>query len=168
MEICYDILSSKYDLSKLDFTEKDGTDPLGVDEFAKSKALSYHPNKLCTVRVVNHESEFVAYFTVSMFAISVELLDRSEKVSKATPIRYPAMLLGQLGVDKNRRGKGIAKEICKFCLGLAQEIGEKVACRYIVLQTSVGKTSLYEQLGFVRSPKKPENNKIWMYAKISY
>ncbi|MGH2611955.1 MAG: GNAT family N-acetyltransferase [Rhabdochlamydiaceae bacterium] len=167
MNLYYDFLSSQHDLSRLDFTEIDGTDPLKVDEFAKIKARPYHQSRLSTVRVVKYEGKIVAYFAVSMFAISVEQLDKSEKVSEATPIRYPAMLLGQLGVDKEYRKKGIAKEICRFCFGLAQDTGEQVACRYMVLQTNVEKTKLYEHFDFVKSPKKPENGKIWMYTKIS-
>lgn len=167
MKLCYDFLNEIYDLSKLDFTDKDGTDPLGVDEFAKKKALAYHKNKLSTVRVVIYENELVAYFAVSMSSIGIDQLDNKEKIPEATPRRYPSMLLGQLGVDKKYRGRGIGKEICNFCFGLAQETGEKVACRYIVLQTSEEKTSLYEDYEFVQSPKKPENGKIWMYTKIS-
>ncbi|CUR51337.1 putative acetyltransferase (GNAT) family protein [Nitrosotalea devaniterrae] len=167
MKVCYDFLNSSYDISKLDFTEEDGTDPLLVDEFAKSKARSYHQNKLSTVRVVKYKDIVVGYFAVSMFSISVEQLATDEKVSVATPLRYPSMLLGQLGVDKKYRGNGIAKEICKFCLGLAQDVGEKVACRYIVLQTNEKRTKLYEDYDFVRSPKKPDNGKIWMYTKLS-
>jgi GNAT superfamily N-acetyltransferase len=167
MKLCYDFLNSSDDISKLDFTEDDGTDPLLVDEFAKSKAISYHQNKLSTVRVVKCNNIVVGYFAVSMFSISIEQLATGEKVSSATPLRYPAMLLGQLGVHKKYRGNDIAKEICNFCLGLAQEVGERVACRYIVLQTNEKRTKLYEDFDFVRSPKKPDNGKIWMYTKIS-
>lgn len=166
VDLYYDFASQGHDLSGLDFTEPDNTDPLGVDEFAKKKALFYHDGKLSTVRVVKYKDETVGFFAVSMFAISVQQLARDERMVEATPVRYPAMLLGQLGVDKKHRGKGIAKEMLKFCFGLAREAGEDVACRYIVLQTGVDKTRLYENFDFVQSPKKPEGGKIWMYTKI--
>ncbi|MDE2589811.1 MAG: GNAT family N-acetyltransferase [Patescibacteria group bacterium] len=167
MELYYDFITSNDRISSLDFTESDDTDPLGVNEFASKKAIEYHKNKLGTVRVVRYKKNTVAYFTVSMSAISIENLDNEEKVAQATPVRYPAMLLGQIGVDKKYRGKGIGTDICNFCLGLAQVIGEKVACRYIILQTSVDKTVLYEKMGFTKSPKLSKTAKIWMYRRLA-
>lgn len=166
MELDYDFLLPDDDLTSLDFTEMDGTDPLGVNEFATKKVIEYHKNKIATVRVVRYKKSIAAYFTVSMSAISIENLDSKEKIASATPIRYPAMLLGQLGVDKKYRGKGVGADICNFCLGLAQEIGEKIACRYVILQTSVDKTSLYEKIGFILSPKLAHDKKIWMYRRL--
>lgn len=166
MDLCYEYLTSQSDIASLDFTEDDGADPLGVQEFASKKALDYHNNKLSTVRVVKYHGNVVAYFAVSMSAISIEDLDSIEKVEKATPLRYPAMLIGQLGVDKKYRGKGIGKEICKFCLGLAQDIGDRIACRYVILQTNTNKTKIYDGMKFTKSPKKPQNNKVWMYRRI--
>ena len=127
MDLDYDFISSTDDFSSLHFTEKDGADLLGVDEFAKQKSIDYHNNKLSTVRIVRYKCDIVGYFAVSMSAISVEDLEGMEKVAQVTPLRYPAMLLGQLGVDVNYQGQGIGSAICDFCLGLAQVIGEKVA-----------------------------------------
>ena len=39
---------------------------------------------------------------------------------------HPAMLLGQLGVDKKYRGKRIGSDICNFCLGLADVLGKQL------------------------------------------
>lgn len=167
MDLDYDLLVAGYDFSSLDFTDLDNTDVLGVDEFAKTKANEYHKNKLATVRVVLDKKEVVAYFTVSMSSVSVENLDSKERVARATPIRYPAMLLGQLGVDKKYRGKGIGIKICNFCLGLAQTIGKLIACRYVILQTGVDKTSLYKKVGFIVSPKLAHDKKIWMYRRLA-
>lgn len=167
MELDYDIISSNDNLSILDFTESNGTDPLGVDEFARTKATKYHKNKISTVRVVRDKKEIVAYFTVSMSAISVDILASEEKVEGVTSIRYPAMLLGQLGVDKKYRGKGIGSEICNFCLGLADVLGKQIACRYVILQTSITRTTLYEKFEFRMSPKSPAGKKIWMYRRLA-
>jgi len=169
MDLSYDLLNEDYahEFSQLDFRENDNSDPLGVHDFANTKALAYHYNKISTVRIVKSGGKIVAYFAVSMSAINITKLSENEKVNQATPITYPAVLLGQLGVDKGHRGKGIGQQICTFCIGLAQEVSDKIACRYIILQTNVQKTALYEKMGFIKSPKKPDgNNKIWMYMRI--
>ncbi|SMH71281.1 GNAT family N-acetyltransferase [Candidatus Nitrosotalea okcheonensis] len=166
MELDYNIISPGDDLSLLDFAESDGTDPLGVAEFARTKAAKYHENKIATVRVVRDKKEIVAYFTVSMSAISVDILASGEKVEGVTSIRYPAMLLGQLGVDKKYRGKRIGSDICNFCLGLADVLGKQIACRYVILQTGTTGTSLYKRFEFRMSAKPPVGKKIWMYRRL--
>lgn len=166
MELSYQFISNRNELSSLDFTE-DNKDLLGVHDFAINRAFDYHENKLSTVRIVKEKgtSNIIAYFAVSMSAISIEDLESSEQVNHATPIRYPALLIGQLGVDTRYRGRGIGKEICNFCLGLAQVVGESVSCRYVTLQTNENKTALYEHMKFTKSPKM-KNKKIWMYRRV--
>lgn len=166
MKLSYEPISAVSQLSNLDFTDNNCTDPLKIHYFALNKAFYYHQNRLCTVRVIRDEShDVVGYFAVSMSALSVEDLDATEKVAGATPIRYPALLLGQLGVDKKYRSQGIGAAICKFCVGLAQVIGESVACRYVGLQTSEDRTKLYEHIGFAKSPL-VKNKKVWMYKRV--
>jgi GNAT superfamily N-acetyltransferase len=70
-----------------------------------------------------------------------------------------------MGVDKRFRNQGIGYWICQFCLGLAQEMGKKVACRYVILETDEQKSSYYRKLLFEQSAKKSQ--KIWMYRRVS-
>lgn len=152
------------ELKKLDFTDEE-SDLLGVHDFAQTKALSYHGNKISTVWGINYQGKLVGFFAVSMFSIQTKKLEMKEKVSDASSIySYPAVLLGQLGVDKKYRSKGIGKKIVTFCVGLSQEIGQKIACRYVVLQTSEKKTGLYDEMKFIQSSK--HEGKVWMYRRI--
>ncbi|MBI1664010.1 MAG: GNAT family N-acetyltransferase [Nitrosopumilus sp.] len=166
-ELDFDYLSEQDIISELDFKEFDDSDPLGVHDFFHNKATTYHHNRISTIRTVRIDGKIVALFAISMSAISLQHLESNERIDLVTPLRYPAMLIGQLGVDKKFRDKGIGQQICNFCLGLAQDIGERVACRYVILQTNPDKMVLYNKMGFTKSPKLPdENNKIWMYRKL--
>jgi len=141
---------------------------LGVNEFVQSKASSYHKNKITTIWGVTFQGALVSFFTISMFSIQTKKLGTTEHVMDASSIHlYPSVLLGQLGTNRNHRRMGIGKIMVDFCVGLAQEIGERIACRYIVLQTDQNKTSLYESKGFMQSPKAPSDGKIWMYRRIA-
>ena len=97
---------------------------LALTSLQKEKLSNNRANKLAVVYVVRYNKNMAAYFTVSMSSINVEHLDRKEKVEHATPIRYPAMLLGQVVVDKKHRGKGIGADICNSCMGRPQEVVE--------------------------------------------
>lgn len=166
-KLTFSPLSDNDNLRFLDFTKEDGSDPLGVDNFAKEKAVSYHNNKLSTVWVVRYENELVAFFSLSMFAIEIGKLAEVEKVVGATPRSYPAILLGQMGVDKRHRGLDIGYWICEFCLGLAQEMGRRIACRYVVLQTNKCLLSFYQdKAGFIPSETITPDGRIWMYRRI--
>ena len=154
----------------LDFTdEEDGKDPLSVNEFFHSKkATEFNKQKLSSVWSVLYQDELVGCFTLSMFAINTGKLEQGEIVKKAGDVvSYPAVLLGQLGVDKQFRHRKIGYWIGQHSTGLARQISKKIACRYIVLQTDQARVGLYEALHFHRSPKKPtEEGRIWMYRRL--
>ncbi|MGI0093891.1 MAG: hypothetical protein ACREA8_07295 [Nitrosotalea sp.] len=59
-------------LKKLDFTEDGIIDPLGVNEFVKSKASSYHKNKIATVWGVTFKGDLISFFAISMFSIQTK------------------------------------------------------------------------------------------------
>lgn len=162
----FNLLSENDNLNSLDFTEDNGTDPLGVNSFVQEKSSLYSKNKLSAVWVVRYEGELIGFFSLSMFAIEVRELAEGERVEGATPRSYPAALLGQMGVDKKQRRRGIGYWICQFCIGLAQEVGKRIACRYIVLQTNQDKFSFYQKIGFISSEAKNQD-KILMYLRLS-
>lgn len=156
------------DISKLDFTDDDKTDPLEVNAFFHSpKANEYQKQKLTSIWVVFYKDELVGCFTLSMFAVGIVKLAGEELVVKAGEMKsYPAVLLGQFGVDKAFRGKGIGYWICQHFTGLSRRLSKKIACRYIVLQTDENRTKLYNKLHFELSPKKPVDGKVWMYRRL--
>ena len=82
--------------------------------------------------------------------------------------RYPAALLGQMGVGKEFRRQGLGQLICDYCIGLAEKISELIACRYIILQTNQDKVEFYrEKCGFQQSVKANPEGKFWIYRRLS-
>ncbi|MEM2786463.1 MAG: GNAT family N-acetyltransferase [Nitrososphaerales archaeon] len=151
------------DFSKLDFTEDDGSDPLGVDDFIRNRIMLYLSNNLCAAYTVRIE----AYFTASMSAIETKRLVDEDKISGIGIISYPALLLGQMAVDKKYRGQGIGYWICEFCTGLAQEMNKRVGCALVILQTNKDKLDYYKKrCGFRHSQKKSKEGKVWMYKRV--
>ncbi len=155
------------DLTKLDLTDVDGSDPLHVDEFFRTKAIMYQNNRLCSIWSVLYKDKLVGCFTLTMYSITNNKLEEAELVNKAPNlISYPAILLGQIGVDKQFRNKGMGHNIIQYITGLSRQIGRKIACRYIVLQTSKDKIKLYKKIEFKKSPKNPDNKTLlWMYKR---
>lgn len=155
MKLEYTLYRKNVILPKLVLTEDDGSVPLEINRFFYSDLEKYHNNKLSTVRLVKVDGKVVGYFTVSMNAIELSILDKDEKVSGTSTKKYPVMLLGRMGVDKKYRKRGIASSMCKFCQGLADVTSESIACRYIMLHTTLNKAPIYQKLGFIQSANPP-------------
>jgi GNAT superfamily N-acetyltransferase len=161
------LFSNSDDLSSCDFKEDDGSDPLYVDEFIHHRATIYRENNLSVIYVVKYCKEIVGFFTLSMGALEVKKLRESDKMEAAPQLtQYPALLLGNMGVEKKFRCRGIGKWICQFCIGLAIENSTKIACGYVFLQSDNKKRGFYEKLDFVSSGKENKDGKIWMYRRI--
>jgi len=160
-----DIVSDDDDISVLDCTEQDGTDPLGVQDFLGTKAQIYHRNNLASLWRVKYEGKIVAFFTLSMSSIGLDQVPQRNQV-KETSARYPALLIGQMGVDKNYHGRKIGDAICKHCIGLARKVNERVACACITLQTTEDKALFYQKY-FFETTKKLRNGKIAMYLSTT-
>jgi GNAT superfamily N-acetyltransferase len=163
----YLYLNELHEIPKLDFTEYDGSDPLEIHKFYYNDLRRYQESKLGATRIVRYRGKLVGYFTVSMNAIELEKLGKDEKVKGATPKKYPAMLIGRMGVDKKYRGQGIGSEICLFCRGLAIETSREVACRYVMLHTTEDKVSFYRRSGFVKSGNPPRKGIVSMYVRVT-
>ncbi|MDE1861993.1 MAG: GNAT family N-acetyltransferase [Thaumarchaeota archaeon] len=167
MRLQYLYLDELKEIPGLDFTEYDGSDPLEIHAFYYNDLRLYQESKLSTARFVKYKDEIVGYFTVSMNAIELDKLGKDEKVKGATPKKYPAMLIGRMGVDKKYRGRGIGSEILLFCRGLAIETSHEIACRYVILHTTEARAHFYRRSGFVRSGNPPRKGIVSMYARAA-
>ena len=75
-------------------------------------------------------------------------LGRGERGS--IPYRYVAALkLGQMGVDLRFQREGLGRFCVDFAATLAQEIRQRVACRYVSLDSRPELVAWYTRLGFV-------------------
>ncbi|MEW6605630.1 MAG: hypothetical protein AB1351_13215 [Thermoproteota archaeon] len=61
-KLSFELFTTSDNFSALDFTEEDGTDPLGIDDFIKNKFSDYLQNNLTSIWTVRYEGHIVAYF----------------------------------------------------------------------------------------------------------
>jgi GNAT superfamily N-acetyltransferase len=71
-----------------------------------------------------------------MGSIRIKDLREDEAIEGGPEKDYPAMLIGNMGVDKKFRGKGLGSFIYEFCVGLARRLSKRVGCRYVYLYTN--------------------------------
>lgn len=169
-DLDFDLLQSSDDITKLDCTEEDKSDPLHVNEFIQDHAKIAHNSKLTAVYTtkLKENGKLIACFTVSVFLIKAKKLSEEEQV-KGSPIRsYPAVLLGQMCVDKAYRGGDIGIHMCTFALGVASNVSKRVGCMCLVLHTNEQKMKYYQdKCGFTKAKEEPDDKSIWMYKRVS-
>jgi GNAT superfamily N-acetyltransferase len=169
LDICPIKPEDEQDLLKLDCTENNDSDPLEVQKYLRDNALVYHKGKASTVYRVKDERDgkIVAFFALSMTDIESKEFEETDRLDDFSHKSYPAVHLGQMGVDKSCRGQGLGQLICDYCIGLALIVGEQIACRYIVLRTDEDKSKHYKKWGFKQSDKKSSKGRFWMYRRLT-
>jgi hypothetical protein len=116
-----------------------------LNEFFNNEAIFYSNQLLgksyCFV-LQEDPSFIVCAFTVSNDSINVNIIpgSRKQKVNKDIPRtkqmkRYPAVLIGRLGVNKDFKGKHIGSELMGFIKSWFIDPYNKTGCRYIVVDS---------------------------------
>ncbi len=114
-----------------------------LDEFFRIDAPLYSKQllgKSYCFRLDDNPKEIVCAFTVSNDSIRVDTLpnSREKKVRRQIPYvkqmrRYPAVLIGRLGVNTKFASKGIGTELMNFIKDWFVDETNKTGCRFIVV-----------------------------------
>jgi hypothetical protein len=152
-------------LSDLDFTQNDGSDPLLVEQYAKTLLKGIENTKNVKTYLVKYQEKIIAFFTLKMAQIRGNNLSDYDK-DEFKDFHYPALLMERIGIDKKYRCFKIGKYICLFCLGLAQKTNENLACTFFIFKTT---KSLAEKIygpKYHFKWKRSDNKVVWIYRKV--
>ena len=114
-----------------------------LDDFFKNDATRYAyylMGKSYCFRKNDDPVKIVCAFTVSNDSIRIYDLPRSRKdymkslTHHEKPLRrYPGILIGRLGVNKDFCGKGIGSEVIDFIKGWFMSHDNKSGCRFVIV-----------------------------------
>ena len=164
------------DFSKLNFKQKDGTDPLKADEFIHNNPFYESTNHISKIYSVRYEDQLTAFFTLSMSQIIFENInidnnenenDDCSNISEFEFDFYPALLVKQLGIDKDFKGQGLGYYIILYCLGLAQILSQNIGCAFLIMQTTNKLAEKYYGPKYnFKWEKNSNKKKVWIYRKL--
>lgn len=160
-KLSIDRLNYMDDISQLDCRE-DSKDPLGVQEFL-NHAKVLNDTNITAVYLLRYDNRIIGYFTLSMFVIKAKKVHEKFDGLFNT---YPALLLGQMCIDKRYRGAGFGRYIIRFSLGLTRDISKRVGCIGLILHTNEDKARYYQKLGFRLAKREKSDRMIWMYRLV--
>lgn len=114
-----------------------------LDDFFRNDATRYAyylMGKSYCFRKTDDPTKIVCTFTVSNDSIRIYDLPRSRKdymkslTHHEKPLRrYPGVLIGRLGVNKDFCGKGIGSEVIDFIKGWFMSHDNKSGCRFVIV-----------------------------------
>jgi len=132
--------------------ESDNTDDFNcgdddINYFLKNLAIPNQYRKLSNTYIFYNEEDkrIVAYFSI----LASQLNTGDARIYGIDKI--PIVLLGRMGVDKNFRGNNIGLTMLKIALKKALEASKLIACRLLLIETSLDMKSYYLEkinLGF--------------------
>lgn len=132
-----------------------------LNEFFRKDAPSYSQQllgKSYCFRLDKNLSIIVCAFTVSNDSIRVDILpnSREKKVRKDIPRtkqmrRYPAVLIGRLGINADFARRGIGSELMDFIKAWFIDEGNKTGCRFVIVDAYNEEKTLgyYKKNGFI-------------------
>lgn len=114
-----------------------------LDDFFQHDAPAYSKQMLgksYCFRLDDNPAIIVCAFTLSNDSIRVDILPNSRKkiVRKNIPHskqmrRYPGVLIGRLGINKNFAHCGIGSELMEFIKSWFIDAGNKTGCRFLIV-----------------------------------
>lgn len=134
---------------------------LDLDEFFLRDAPLYRKQllgKTYCFYLDENPQEIVCAFTLANDSIRVDMLpnSRAKKVEKKIPHakslrRYPALLIGRLGVNQKYQDKGIGSDLLLFISSWFVKDDNKSGCRFLIVDAYNNPKTLnfYERNGFL-------------------
>ncbi len=115
-----------------------------IDNWFKTQSHQYEKDKKCKIYVLlDKDSYLVGFFALAADSLRTKLGNDE--------VRWPAILIGQLGVHSAFQNKGYGAKLLKGALELAKAISEKIGVRLVVLHTYKKENlSFFEKFGFAQ------------------
>jgi predicted N-acetyltransferase YhbS len=88
-------------------------------------------------------------------------------LDRKQPSKRPALLLGRLGVHNDFRDRNVGSALCRWTIGLGNELSKRVGSKSVVLLTVQAKVEFYKKCGFEICPKYERKQKVLMYLQLS-
>lgn len=147
-------LGQAHDLAGFDCGVKD------LNEFLQNDALRYAARRIARVYVALLDDRVVGY--VALVADSLVLETREKKkldLKHRDPKYVPAIKVGRLGTCAGFKNRGIATELLRFSIDVANLASRYIGCRLLTLDALPTSMAFYEKRGFIRNKHNSKKGK---------
>ena len=144
------LLSDRHDLASFTCGEP------AIDGWLERNCARYLKMGLCALWVCPDASgQILGLFTLSSHMIQADTLSRNQQ-GGVTGVGHPAILLGQVALHSDLRGKGLGTLLLLEALAQCVEFASGIGARFIVLDAlNDALVSYYARFGFRSVPNDP-------------
>jgi GNAT superfamily N-acetyltransferase len=129
-----------------------------IDKYLKNDALQACKDGLSMPWLFVHDGAIAGYVTLSANSIQLQPAEREAAHVVSDRATWPALLIGNLGVDKRYRGGGrrLGDFLLQFAVGQAELVAELAAVKFVYAEVYQDPfaIAMYERNGFVRGTHK--------------
>lgn len=126
-----------------------------LDHWLKTRALANQERGFTAVMVVHERNRVVGYYGLAPTAIVPNLLPRSIRTGQP-PHPVPCLLLGQLAIDMQWAGRGVATGLLKHALERCVTVAELVGGRALMVTAiDANAADFWRRHGFIPSRHDP-------------
>lgn len=138
-----------------------------LNEYIWYQALEQQSDGSSTVYLACQGNVLVAFVSLSMSRIDVDLL-AIQHVPQNTPYAYfPALMIGRLATDMHYQRKGIGSYLCRFAVAKALDLKQQVGCQFVILNAKTNSIPFYLKNGFQLGTNQPSHRREpFMYFKL--
>lgn len=137
------------------------------DDFLKVLAWTYQEENVGVSFLAKVESELVGYFTVSAAWIRVKKVESRDQVESLENMEYyPALLIGQLAVDKRFETQGVGSRLLQIIYGIAVQLQERIGVRFLLLGATQASQPWWMKRGFVALRDRGDRKLPFFYLDI--
>jgi GNAT superfamily N-acetyltransferase len=123
----------------------------GVDEqnrFFHERCWKDQAELLSTTYLLQVHGLAAGLATVCMDALPLSRRERGPAIEYR---HVSSLKLAQLGIDQRFQGLGLGTRALAFVIDVAREVGKRVGCRYVTLDSQPDLEEWYRDRGFVRN-----------------
>jgi GNAT superfamily N-acetyltransferase len=151
-----------------------------IDWFLTEVAGDHHEKRVSAVTCWVNVDDVAGYIATSM--TTVEIGDSTQRglLGLAATIfrkggghskRFPAFLIGMLGVCERHRRLGLGEHMVKYAIGQAMTLAADVGCRFVTVDSDPTDEALglYRKLGFnAIEGQDKKRATVWMYFDLGH
>ena len=139
-------LAKYHDLSNFDCEDED------INDFIKNDSLVYQEKKIATTIIFIYNEEIIGFFSSAADSLKLKADEEVKHDVDQKPIKeFPAVKIARVGRDKKYKGMKVGEKILKWAIGHILECSERVAVRFITVDSYPKRVSYYEGLGYVKN-----------------
>jgi len=113
------------------------------------------------------ESELVGYFTISAAWIRVTKMETHDQVQDLEDMEYyPALLIGQLAVDKGFERQGIGSRLLQTIYGIAVELQDWIGVRFLLVNATPTSLPWWSRRGFTALRDQKDRKLPFLYLDV--